>query len=250
MKTSRFVVWSVPALLAPLAFIHCSGGDAGSVGGDAGHKNDSSVSGGSGSGGGSGGSSGASSGVNGDDGSSGSPGASSGAALDGSGGGDTGQVVVPAIPVPDGGAPSDPGSVECNGAACPVSTNYCCNNFTDGGQSCNASNAGCSVIKQACNESSDCAAGNVCCQTINGVGVPGDTACYAGACPGPGTTTFQICRTDGECGADAGPLQRCIPQTCTNPTPGSHASFKIEACAVAPTYPYNPGPALYGCVAN
>jgi hypothetical protein len=248
MKARRFVLWSVPLVLAPLAFVHCSGGDAGSVGGDGGRKSDSSLGSGSGSGGGSGG---ASSGVTEEDGSSGSPGASGGAGLDGSTGGDAGQVVVPpAIPVPEGGAPSDPGYVPCNGAACNVSTNYCCNNFTDGGQSCNAANAGCTAIKQACDESSDCATGNVCCQTINGVGVPGDTACYAGACPA--TTTFQICRTDGECGADAGPLQKCIPQTCTDPTSATHASFDIEACAVAPVYfPYNnPGPALYGCVAK
>jgi hypothetical protein len=143
----------------------------------------------------------------------------------------------PPVPVPEGGAPSDPGTVPCNGAACDVSQGYaCCVEAVDGGtkETCNAPNTPCSAgaLKLECNEAADCN-GGVCCQAINGIAVSGSTSCMAGPCPAG--STFQVCRVDGECGGGdgGGALKRCIPQLCTNANPPR--TLKIEACAVAAT---------------
>ncbi len=156
---------------------------------------------------------------------------------------------MPPIPVPDGGAPSDPGDVPCGGSECPVSTSICCQAKSDGGvsETCTAANAGCSGITFGCNEASDCG-GGVCCQGVNAIGVQGPTFCAApgATCEGGGDPTFplgafQTCRTDAECGtdSDAGFYKRCIPQVCTSPTIGG-ATTDVEACAVAPSLA--PGP--------
>jgi hypothetical protein len=153
------------------------------------------------------------------------------------------------IPVPDGGAPSDPGSVVCNHAECSVSTSVCCQSTgNDGGASetCQDFKVQCSGTSQACNEASDCPTGSVCCFNVVGIGVPGNTVCSAvGKGCAVSTTTFQTCRTDAECGKDAdGGTIRCLPQVCTdlyNPA----NTIELEACEVpgysgaAPQFPHN-----------
>jgi hypothetical protein len=146
----------------------------------------------------------------------------------------------PAIPVPEGGAPSDPGSVPCGGAPCAVNEGRsCCIQIVDGGrqETCNPPNTGCPApgVKLECDEAADCN-GGVCCQAIVGTAVQGSTSCSGTpTCMGVPTTNFQVCRTDDECGqeTDAGAAKRCIPQTCTNVAPPR--SLKIESCAVLST---------------
>jgi hypothetical protein len=138
------------------------------------------------------------------------------------------------IPVPDAGAPSDPGTVVCNGAPCAVTAGYSCcvEKADDGGtkETCAAPNSPtCGGLTIRCNEASDCASG-VCCQEITGIASPGSTSCMT-SCPGPGTETFQTCRTNAECGSgDGGDAARCVPQLCSNTFP--MRTLRIESCAL------------------
>ncbi len=243
-QLATWLAWIAPVLaLAPLGLAQCSGDDS-SIAADAGKKGSGSSSGGSGSSSGGSGSSGgddSSTGVPGTDGGTGPVGDGSTGTGSGEGGPDGGSSGPPPIPVPEGGAPSDPGSIVCNGAPCAVNTgNTCCYAKTDAGstETCNPPNTGCATQTIACNEASDCN-GGVCCQTIIGIGLQGSTFCSAATaktCPATSAMypegTFQTCRTDGECGAssDAGARKRCIPQVCTNPMSMS-ATVMVEACA-------------------
>jgi hypothetical protein len=219
--------WLVPctAALAALGVVRC-GGDNGSVNLDGGKHGDSGVSPGDDD-------SGVAAGGDG-----GLPGSDAGGPTgDGSiiGTADAGHDAgggPPPIPVPEGGAMSDPGSVQCNGAPCDVSTgNFCCVEAADGGatETCKGPNSVCSGLTRKCDEASDCN-GGVCCQAIVGIALAGSTSCQT-SCPG----AFQTCRTDGECGADtdASALKRCVPQVCTNTNPPR--TLTIEACAVPPS---------------
>jgi hypothetical protein len=243
---SREIVWLAPSLIAGIlgaaSLAHCGGDssnvvlDGGSHSGSSGQPagDDATPSGddmmmpGSGSG----------SGAPGDDGSTAPPG--DGAA------GETGTPVPPPIPVPDGGAKSDPGSVVCNGAPCDVTTgNFCCVETVDGGQqeTCKPPNSVCGGLSLKCNEASDCKDGAVCCQAIVGIALLGATSCQAKC--SPPYTSFQTCRTDGECGsADGGATSRCLPQVCTNAAPPR--TLSIEACALPPTIG-NPDGTLQTC---
>lgn len=242
-KLATLLAWLAPvAALTPMALVHCSG-DNSNIAADAGKPGTGSSSGStSSSGSGSGGSGG-------DDSSTGSPGTDSsvttpvgdGSTSPTSEGGADGSTGTPPTPVPEGGAPSDPGSVVCNGAPCDVSTGHtCCYARTDGGstESCIAPNSGCDTSTIACNEAADCN-GGICCQTIIGIGLQGSTFCTsasAKACPATSAMypqgTFQTCRTDDECGrnADAGSLKRCVPQQCTSPESAT-ATVMVEACS-------------------
>jgi hypothetical protein len=160
----------------------------------------------------------------------------------------------PGTPVPEGGAPSDPGSVVCNGAPCAVNSGYsCCVTTADDGgpkETCNPPNTGCTGLTIFCNEAADCN-GGVCCQQIKGIAVAGSTSCTSSsACTGVGMQTFQTCRTNSECGAaDGGGVPgRCIPQTCTNGLP--MRTLAIEACAVSQGLGDMTGGPLISCTAN
>ncbi len=163
--------------------------------------------------------------------------------------GDSASEAGPRISVPEGGAPSDPGSVVCAGAPCAVSEGYyCCSTKIDGGtfESCLPPNTGCSGVATHCNEASDCG-GGLCCVAIEGIAVLGSADCVGTpTCP---TNTFQSCLTNSECatGSDAGGLMRCIPQTCTNPAPAR--TIRVEACALPPTA-MNPAGTLSYCTAD
>jgi hypothetical protein len=66
---------------------------------------------------------------------------------------------------------------------------------------------------------------------------------------------FQVCKSDTECGGghDAGGLNRCVRQTCTQPSGlfGGGSSVTVEACAVPATLGnLNNAGALMGCVAQ
>jgi hypothetical protein len=242
-RPAAWVAWIAPFVVgAPLALAHCSGGDSNGLQ-KGGSKGDASTQGGddgttpSGDG---------ASPTQGDDGSPIVVGDDGGGTLPPSDGGAAEAAPSPpAIPVPEGGAPSDPGSVQCGGAACDVSQgNSCCVTQTDAGpkETCAPPNTPCTGgTKVECDEAADCN-GGVCCQTIQGIALVGGTSCMTSCTQG---ATFQTCRVDSECGGpDAGAaLQRCIPQTCTNANP--MRSLKIEACAVPP----GPGNAAGGPLA-
>jgi hypothetical protein len=221
----------------PAALTQCSGGSStaspkapGSSGGS-GSGGQSSGSSGGGSNGGS------SSGSSGDDGGGSSGGSSNGGGDDGggttvteggtsSGGEGGGSSSGPSTPVPEGGAPSQPGMITCGSTTCDTTSQHCCES-ADGG-TCGPLNGSCSggAITLACKEAADCAPGSVCCQPLE-YG-PHSTSCMT-SCP---LGYFQVCRTDAECGnADAGAAsEKCIVQTCYT-SMAMTATGTVEACA-------------------
>lgn len=242
-RLATWLAWLAPvAVLAPLTLAQCSGSSPAPAAPDAGGKGLGTGSSGGSPGNSSGSTSSSGGSVTPEPDASATPVGDAGPSSSGEGGTD-GSQGTPPVPVPEGGAPSDPGSVMCNGAPCDVSGgNTCCYVRTDGGstETCNAPNAGCSTQTIACNEAADCK-GGVCCQTIIGIGLQGSTFCTSASektCPGATAMypmgTFQICRIDGECGmnAEAGAdLNHCIPQVCTAPGMGTPPSVTVEACA-------------------
>jgi hypothetical protein len=156
---------------------------------------------------------------------------------------------------PEGGLPCDPGLVGCGGESCSTASSFCCVGGAEGGAGdiCSPFNgASCpgSALTIACDETADCT-GSVCCEEIVSLGVAGPTQCMA-SCP---SGWFQVCKTDTECGDghDAGRLNRCVVQTCTEPSGlfGGGSSVTVEACAVpASLGNLNNGGALAGCVAQ
>lgn len=225
---------------APLVLAHCGGSSASSPKTDAGPGSSSGFSSGGGnssggntSSGGSSGddgslgsSSGSSGGTSGDDGSVGS---SSGGSSSGGEGGTTSSSSSGGggVPVPEGGVASDPDNVTCGGSPCNTTTDHCCETADSG--TCQPLNGACAAgaLSLECNEAADCAGGNVCCTAL-AYGQHA-TTCTAGACA-PGT--FQLCRTDSECGsADAGAAsQKCIVQTCYT-SQAMTQTVTVEACA-------------------
>jgi hypothetical protein len=254
-RLATWLAWIAPAaVLAPMALAHCGGDDTSIVATDAGKQGSGSSSGGSsGSSGGSGSGSGSSSGSTTPEPDGSGPVGDGGTPVTGEGGPDGSGTST--IPVPEGGAPSDPGSITCNGAPCDVSTGHtCCYTKTDAGASevCNPPNTACDTTPTSrtltCNEASDCN-GGVCCQSIVGVALQGDTSCLgAGKSCTPGTS-FQVCRTDAECAqnSDGGALKRCIPQVCTTPMTMANQTINtltIQACG-APTMQNDAGTLMF-----
>jgi hypothetical protein len=218
MRIQAWMICFGPILVAaPVALVQCSSSSSsnhntgkmnGSSGGTSGGASSSGV--GTSSGGDDGG--GTSSGPSSSGGSSG--GEEGGLTGEGGNAGEGGSTSGgPAIPVPEGGAPSDPGQVPCGATSCTTSTQFCCKGTGDGGTAtCDSYNSGTcptTSIQVQCNEAADCM-GGVCCQALQ-YG-PHSATCM----PSCGTANFQVCRTDGECGAmsDAGAAKRCVVQTC------------------------------------
>jgi hypothetical protein len=245
-KPSTWLAWLASFMVAgPMALAHCSGdanGTApttgGSKDGDAGSSGDDATTSPSGD----------DASVSSDDGGNGPVDDGGSAPPPGDASPDV-SAAPPPIPVPEGGAPSDPGRVTCNGSPCDVSAgNTCCVQPADGGTSetCNPPNTPCGGgLKIECNEAADCN-GGVCCQAINGIAVAGSTSCMSGStCPTG--STFQACRVDDECGGpDASvSVKRCIPQTCTNASP--MRTLHIESCSVPPSLGNPAGGTLAYC---
>jgi hypothetical protein len=134
-------------------------------------------------------------------------------------GGDAGEGGSPVCLVPDGGAPCSPGKVTCGSTTCDTATDYCCAG-TNGAGTCEPLNGGtcASGVEVECDETADCASGNVCCQQ-DAYG-PHSATCET-ACP---TGYFQVCRTNAECTP-----QTCIVQLCS-PSAGTPATVTLEAC--------------------
>jgi hypothetical protein len=112
-------------------------------------------------------------------------------------------------------------------------------------------------VEHSCNEAADCASGSYCCAAY---AYGGGASCHVGPCSNTVGGTYQVCRTDSECGsADAGAgSQKCIVQTCyTNQY--MTQTVTVEACAVRQTGGGVPGGGvpggggttygpLYGCM--
>jgi len=133
-------------------------------------------------------------------------------------------------PVPEGGAPSDPGKVPCGTTSCDVSASFCCN-VPDGGASCETSGGACNALgglRHDCNESSDCpvldAGAQVCCYEVTDKGGL-ETSCHLD-CNGGGGRRFQACRRVGECLSGA-----CAVRSCN----GDAGVASIESCVPIPS---------------
>lgn len=247
MKTMHAGLFGIALLgvASPLALTHCSGTDSHTTGSpDGATSSGSAASGATGSGASS---SGTATGSGSASGSSAGSGAASGAGStgpvgEGGSGSDDGGASSSsgsaAVPVPEGGAASDPGMVQCGSAACNTSEKSCCHKTGDAGSDeCigpNGSCAGGTTLR--CDEATDCAAGLVCCDTF------GSTSCAA-TCGGG---SYQICRSDNECGnkSDAGAAKKCVVQTCGGTTPPGGGTpsptTTLQACAVE-SVPFNGG---------
>ena len=192
MKTMHVGMVAVTLLSGaiPLALTHCSSSNA-TTATDGGHTgNSGSGSGGSGGGESSGGGDEADSGI--------ASGSSSGSAPSGDGGGagPTGEggvgsadggsssgAMTVTCQAPDGGAACDPGVVPCGSTTCDTSQTSCCRATGDAGtDTCVGPNGACTGSLVRCNETSDCAAGLVCCDNY------GATSCAASC----GAYSYQI----------------------------------------------------------
>jgi len=209
-----------------------SGSSGGGGEGDAGTGNSSS------GGGGEGGTGSSGVGVGGEGGAGGSEGGAS-----------SGGVTPVTCQAPEGGAACDPGLVPCGSTMCDTSQTSCCRATGDAGtDTCVGPNGACTGTLVRCKETGDCQDGLVCCDAY------GETSCAASC----GAYSFQVCRSDTECGvhADAGAAKKCILQTCGGAAAGGGPPSPVvtlEACAVQ-SYggmgmPATWGP-VYGCTAK
>jgi hypothetical protein len=129
--------------------------------------------------------------------------------------------------VPPGGEPCDPGVVQCGPAQCPVPATQCCVEMGSGGTiggSCQPPSASCAGLSEACDETSDCPTGNVCCLIAQSTAISGISTQCMPSCQG-GFFAVQLCRSDTECAGG-----QCIAQTC--PEVGN---LPVEACSNVPT---------------
>ncbi len=123
-------------------------------------------------------------------------------------------------------SPPDPGKVICGASTCDTPAQLCCfSSVAPGGAAnhCEVTRAACAAPSVACDETADCAAGEICCTGVavlpRDAGVSGfeATSCVPkdapGSCkpvPGVGNSSVQACKTDAECLNG----QKCIVQDC------------------------------------
>lgn len=119
---------------------------------------------------------------------------------------------------PDGGLPCDPGNVSCAGSTCPTRTTFCCEPDTETSGTCDQIGTTCTQSELYCDETADCE-GGVCCMTITTsfIGTTVKAICQTTCATG----SYQLCRSNTECGTG----KPCIAQTC--PLTGTD----IEACS-------------------
>jgi len=123
------------------------------------------------------------------------------AAAEGEAGSDAASAVdsgTDSAPGVDAALPPTPGRIDCFGTTCSSATQTCCVDVDSGIAQCGAS-CGSGVLPIACDESTDCAPGKICC-----VGVFGNVDCQA-KCSGE-----RLCHADSEC--DVG--SSCVEVPC------------------------------------
>lgn len=110
---------------------------------------------------------------------------------------------------PDGGLPCDPGIVRCGAESCATPGEACCISQSGGAPSatCQPKGATCNdpIVELGCDETGDCAAGEICCSSMSPSGAP-KVACAASC----GTYGMQVCRSSSECTNG----EPCVVQTC------------------------------------
>lgn len=131
-------------------------------------------------------------------------------------------------PIPEGGAPADPGKVACGATSCDVGTAFCCA-LPDGGGSCQTSGGACAALggaKQECNEAADCpavdAGPQVCCYEVDLGRLT--TSCHLN-CNGGGGNRYQACRSTTECLSGS-----CAVRSCN----GDAGTATVESCKPIP----------------
>jgi len=112
----------------------------------------------------------------------------------------------PSCSAPDGGLPCDPGQISCGASTCTAGTSFCCQNVSGSTGTCDPTGTVCTQSEVHCNEAADCD-GGVCCMAIavsfaTSVKATCETRCATG--------TYQLCRSNTECGAG----HSCVVQTC------------------------------------
>ena len=137
---------------------------------------------------------------------------------------------------PMGGAPCDPGVVLCGGdAGCSVPATDCC---IGSATTCVAAGSTCSGCEIACDETSDCPNGQICCFNIGDTSGNFTMTCQTGTCPAVGLASAQVCKTNAEC-----PDGMCRLWNCEGPSSGwlnVVPGLITEACT---------NPSTFGCVA-
>jgi len=121
---------------------------------------------------------------------------------------------------PDGGLPCEPGKIDCAGSTCSAPATFCCQTASATSGTCDQPGALCAESELHCDEAADCE-GGVCCMTINAFSTTVKATCQS-ACA---TGSFQLCRSDTECGAG-----KCIPQTCPLTGTDTEACSTVTGC--------------------
>jgi hypothetical protein len=140
---------------------------------------------------------------------------------------------------PLGGAPCDPGYVECDATRCSTTAGeFCCADQPSLGcysQGSSPTSATCDAPVY-CNEAADCPSGTVCCGHFICPGAVPDCDLFAqqrclADCDGgfgKGEVAWQACRGNDEC-----PSGTCVLQLCQS---GSAPSAAVEACELIPPW--------------
>ncbi len=117
----------------------------------------------------------------------------------------------------------DPGQLKCGTEVCNVPGQICCHESAGGGvDRCVASLTDCKAPNRACDETGDCASGEICCTGTavlpagSALGGFAATRCVDKNAPvnclpqaGVGKSSVQACKTDVECAA-----KTCIAEAC------------------------------------
>ncbi len=107
---------------------------------------------------------------------------------------------------------------------CATPAEVCCLG-ANGMEGCQPAGTPCNGLSQACDETTDCPAGDICCLDVMSPSVTGVQVQCAAACTG-GLFSVQLCRSDTECASG-----QCIPQNCML----GGGSLSVEACSMIPT---------------
>jgi hypothetical protein len=119
--------------------------------------------------------------------------------------------------------PPDPGEIRCGSATCTVPGDVCCHgSVSPGGVDECLPKADCKAPNRACDETADCATGELCCTgasvlprdaTVSGfAGTFCVDAASPGSCapePGVGKSSVPACKSNAECSTG-----ECVSESC------------------------------------
>jgi hypothetical protein len=122
-----------------------------------------------------------------------------------------------------GGSAAGAGVVRCDGAACLVPDNQCCE-ADDGTEECLPISSDCAGLRRSCDEAADCPASEICCTLPAAAPFFVFSTGCAASCEED--IAYQICSTDGECANGLG----CVSQTCQGKTVKSCGPIEPSQC--------------------